>query len=251
MKNNYHMHTYRCGHAAGTEREMALAASENGLLTAGFSDHSPFPGVPASRVRMAPEEIGEYVENVLKMKEELKGKTEILLGFELEYFAPYFPKVMKMYDKYPVEFIILGQHYLGPDPYGHYVGRPCGEQELTQYVDQSIEGMKTGVYLYFAHPDLPMFIGEDSFYKKEMTRLCEAAAKLDMPLEVNLLGMRGGRNYPNECFWEIAGRVGNRVVLGLDAHAPEDTRDDASEAKAYEWAERFGFRIETELKLKW
>ncbi|MBQ4506579.1 MAG: histidinol-phosphatase [Firmicutes bacterium] len=250
MLNNYHMHTYRCGHAVGTEREMALAASANGLRTAGFSDHSPFPGVPASSVRMAPEEIGEYVENVLAMKEELKGKTDILLGFELEYFEPYFPKVMKMYEKYPVEYLLLGQHYLGDDPYGHYVGRPCGEAELTQYVDQSIEGMNTGVYLYFAHPDLPFFIGPDDYYRREMTRLCEAAARLDMPLEINILGMRTGRNYPNEAFWEIAGKVGNRVVLGLDAHSPEGTKDEASEKKACEWAERFGFTIETELKLK-
>ena len=43
MKVNLHTHTYRCGHAEGTEEEYVLAAIENGYVKLGFSDHTPFP----------------------------------------------------------------------------------------------------------------------------------------------------------------------------------------------------------------
>ena len=42
MKHNYHSHTVRCGHAVGTEREYIENGIKNGLITIGFSDHSPY-----------------------------------------------------------------------------------------------------------------------------------------------------------------------------------------------------------------
>ena len=40
-KTNYHMHTYRCMHASGTDEEYVLSAIKNGYEEIGFSDHSP------------------------------------------------------------------------------------------------------------------------------------------------------------------------------------------------------------------
>ena len=42
MDYNYHTHTFRCGHAAGTEREYIETALKNGILRMGFSDHIAF-----------------------------------------------------------------------------------------------------------------------------------------------------------------------------------------------------------------
>ena len=39
---NYHTHTYRCGHATGTDREYVENAIKVGLKTLGFSDHAPY-----------------------------------------------------------------------------------------------------------------------------------------------------------------------------------------------------------------
>ena len=71
-----------------------------------------------------------------------------------------------------------------------------------------------------AHPDLPNFTGDEAFYRQEMTRLCQAAKQLNIPLEYNLLGLVGGRNYPCTRFFKLAAAVGNQVVLGCDAHTP-------------------------------
>ena len=54
MIANYHTHTARCGHAAGTEDEYVQQAIQSGLKILGFSDHTPywFAGEYYSRMRM-------------------------------------------------------------------------------------------------------------------------------------------------------------------------------------------------------
>ena len=37
-----HTHTFRCGHASGTEREYIENAIAAGFDTLGFSDHAPY-----------------------------------------------------------------------------------------------------------------------------------------------------------------------------------------------------------------
>ena len=51
MKYNYHTHTWRCGHAMGTEREYVETAIREGFQELGFSDHAPY---------MFPKETGHY-----------------------------------------------------------------------------------------------------------------------------------------------------------------------------------------------
>ncbi len=61
-------------------------------------------------------------------------------------------------------------------------------------------------------------------------------------MEINLLGMRTDRHYPNEKLWRIAGGVGVDVVCGSDAHLPEDVQDQVSFDRALEWVSRYGLR---------
>ena len=70
-------------------------------------------------------------------------------------------------------------------------------------------------------PDLLNFIGDEQIYDQWMRKLCLSAKEMNIPLEINFLGIRDKRNYPNSRFWKIAGEVGNRVVFGADAHQPE------------------------------
>ena len=51
--------------------------------------------------------------------------------------------------------------------------------------------------------------GSDEDYNSEFTRLCRGAKALDIPLEINLLGFRGGRSYPCDRFFSIAAKEGN------------------------------------------
>ena len=42
-KTNFHTHTYRCGHANGSEEEMVCSAIKMGIEELGISEHVPLP----------------------------------------------------------------------------------------------------------------------------------------------------------------------------------------------------------------
>ena len=87
------------------------------------------------------------------------------------------------------------------------------------------------------------YCGMDSVYDWEMTRLCKAMKEMDIPLEINMLGMATGRNYPSEHFWRIAGELGNRVILGLDAHCVEHVTDRDSYGKCMALVDKFNLDL--------
>ncbi|MBP3554415.1 MAG: histidinol-phosphatase [Clostridia bacterium] len=231
MKSNFHTHTYRCNHAGGLDREYVEVAIRNGLSVLGFADHSPywFPHGYYSTHRMHTDEVEDYVNSVLSLKEEYKNDIQIYLGFEAEYYPLYFDELLANLSQYPYDYLILGQHFIKNEIGKIYMMDPCSDYEtLSKYVDECIAGMVTEKFFYLAHPDLINFKGSDMVYQSEMRRLCEAAKRLNVPLELNLLGLRDKRDYPRMDFWKIAGEVGNEVLFGCDSHTPDTvglTRD--------------------------
>ena len=248
MIANYHTHTFRCGHAEGLERDYAEAALTAGLKTLGFSDHTPydfFDSEPRNRpMRMKPEELPDYAEAVRALSEEYRERLEIRLGVEAEFYPRYFPRLLELLRENGVEYMILGQHFLGNEIGDRYCGRPCPERrELERYASQTTEALQTGLFTYFAHPDLFHYAGDRAVYAQEMRKLCRAAKQTETPLEINLLGLREGRHYPDERFWRIAAEEGNSVILGCDAHRPEDLLDSESEQKALAMAKELGLKL--------
>lgn len=252
MKINLHTHTYRCNHARGEERAYVECAIESGLEVLGFSDHTPylFPGDFYSDFRMRPEQLEGYVDTVLALKKEYARDIEIRLGLEAEYYPAYFEDLLKLLEPYPMEYLLLGQHLVGNEIGEKYCGRPTDDPDMfKRYCAQTVEALKTGHFLYFAHPDLINFTGDSELYRREMRRMCEQVKALDIPLEVNLLGLMSHRNYPNDTFWQIAGEVGNRVVFGADAHDPERVYVKSEEQQAQALVEKYALAYEPEFAL--
>ena len=255
MIANYHTHTYRCGHAEGDEREYVEQAVNAGIRILGFSDHTPydfFDSEPRNRpMRMKPEELPGYADSIRSLAEEFRDRIELHLGVEAEYYPKYFPRLLEMLRENGVEYMILGQHFLGNEIGEPYSGRLTeDEKSLDRYVSQTIEGMQTGFFSYFAHPDLIRFSGSDRIYKKHMRRLCSAAKECGVPLEINILGLKTGRNYPDKRFWKIAAEEGNEIVLGMDAHDPLSLADTQSVRDAKMFAERLGLKPLETLELR-
>lgn len=224
MYANYHTHTMRCRHASGEDKEYVEAAIESGIKVLGFSDHCPwvYPDGYESDIRMTPQETEGYVDSLLSLRKEYAPDIRILIGFEAEYLPRLLEAQDELLAQYPIDYIILGQHFLGSVHDSAYSGMATTDSErLTTYVDTVIEGMKTGRYLYLAHPDLINYIGDAGFYRQEMIRLCKFLKDIDSPIEINLLGAADGRNYPNPVFMDIAREIGNKAIIGVDAHAPE------------------------------
>lgn len=253
IRANYHTHTYRCQHAYDTEREYIEAAIEMGIQEFGFADHVPCPFRDGyvSGIRMTMQQAPEYVETIRRLGAEYRDDIRIYVGFEAEYTPEFYEEQMRLFRNLGCDYLIMGQHFLGIEGQGPYMGTETeDESRIRAYVDTVIEGMKTGSYLYLAHPDLMNFQGLDSVYEWEMTRLCREMKELDIPLEINMLGMgEGNKHYPAERFWKLAGEVGNRVILGLDAHCARQVRDVESYQKCMRIVEKFNLELIKRIEL--
>lgn len=253
MIANYHTHTWRCGHAHGTEQEYVESAIRRGLKILGFSDHTPypFPWYHHSFIRMLCGQLPDYVQTVSELRERYRGTIHIRIGVEAEYYPAYFSELRTMLADHGVEYMILGQHYLDNEILAHYSGRATAEEAiLAKYCRQTRDAMQTGLFSYFAHPDLLRFVGEDRVYEGHMRELCAEAKSCGMPLEINLLGLEAGKHYPNRRFWEIAAGEGCQVVLGCDTHDPATLLDTASEEKAMSMVRELGLPLLERLDLR-
>ncbi len=252
MIANYHTHTARCQHACGEDRAYVEEAIRGGIRYLGFSDHCPwvFADGYVSNIRMTPKELDDYIGSLCRLREEYRQDITIYIGFETEYIPSLFPEQDRLLQDYTIDYMILGQHFLDPEPHGTYTGsRTSDESFLARYVDQCIEGMETGRFLYLAHPDLIHFCGKREVYRTHMYRLCEYLYKRGIPIEINLLGYHCKRNYPNHQFLEIAREVGNKAILGCDAHDPKFLSDREYVQAGVKICEEFGIEIVETLQI--
>lgn len=248
MTANYHTHTYLCQHASGLTEEYVQTAIKNGLEVLGFSDHAPFffPNGYVSGCRMKMEEIDLYFDTVLALREKYKDYIDIKIGFEIEYYPRYWDKAIEKYRQYPLDYLLLGNHFLGNEGMMSYppITIPTEDENLLiQYVNECVSALNTGRITYLCHPDMMLYAKDDEIYEREMSRLILEAKRLDIPLEINLLGARVNRHYPRSFFWEIAGRLGAAAILGCDAHSPNDVGVKSEIEAAQRYADKFGIQL--------
>jgi histidinol-phosphatase (PHP family) len=238
MNYNFHTHTFRCGHATGIERNYIENSIKAGVKKLGFSEHAPFrhdDGFESSyRVQTAM--VKDYFDTLKALREEYKDKIEIFIGFEIEYYYPYFDKMVKYALDEGAEYFILGQHHVdtdrfdGKDDYRFFnIFIPNDDESaLTGYINAIINAVKSGYISYVAHPDAFNFTGDVEFYKREYARLIKACKEYNVPLEINCYGIRDNRHYPRKELWELVGEIGAPVVTGMDAHSEESAYDEGS-----------------------
>lgn len=225
MIANYHTHTFRCRHAGGTDREYVEAAINGGLRILGFADHTPFPHAGFG-CGMQMEELADYVESIQSLKKEYKNEIEIYVGLEVENAPAEFFALMELLKKYPLDYLILGQHAVFDIPgYKEAFKKTEDPCIFEAYCRQAAEAMESGVFSYWAHPDVIFFQGDELFYEQRMRQLCQIAKKYHLPLEINFNGILQGRNYPTPKFWRIAGEENCQVIFGIDAHQPEQLKE--------------------------
>ena len=253
FRRNYHTHTKLCNHAKGELREYVEAAVERGLEVIGFSDHAPyaFEHKFDSWFRMRISEVEGYVTELLQLKEEFRDKIDIKIGYELEYYPEFFKDTLEVIKRYPCDYLILGQHFYDNEYDGEYhaTSYPETPEKFSRIVNQMCEALKTGNYSYVAHPDLCNFLGSEEDYVKTMEPLLQTCLEMDIPVEINLLGIRGRRGYPKQYLWKRIGEIGCKVVFGSDAHSPEELLCTEDFEKACEMVEKYGLNYTDEIKL--
>lgn len=241
---SFHTHTYLCKHATGTPVDYVERASEEGCIGLGFSDHCPYPHDDTwNYCRMNASDIPLYLDMVKEAKE--KASFPVFLGFECEWH-PHFESWYRDYlrAELEVDFLVFGSHWFPIG--GELIWAPHLEhkKDIFNYIDFTIQGLKTGLYDFLAHPDL--FLANclhiDSDLLKASSYLIEACIDLNIPIEINGAGSLGEKitrdgveevGYPAIAFWEIARDKGATIICNSDAHSPENVLYGARSARQF------------------
>jgi len=252
MKHNFHTHTTRCKHAIGTDEDFVKAALDGGFDVLGFADHAPwaFDTDYVSHCRMPADQWADYKQSVLALKEKYQGQISIHLGLECEYYEKYFDQLKRLRDD-GCEYFILACHFLHTEETNPYIGLLCQEDDaVLRYAEETVKGIRTGLYAYIAHPDLYMMHREEfsPACMEAADMICQAAKEAHMPLEYNLLGLLGEltghpRGYPNAEFWQYIRKWDNDVILGVDAHDPAQLRNQPVWDTAIKRLDALGCRL--------
>lgn len=248
---NYHTHTYRCGHATGTDEEYVKYAIEGGYKVLGFSDHSPYRAQSKKTIRMDWEELDDYLNSINYLKEKYKNQIEIKIGLESEYISEYIDEKKELRSK--VDYLILGQHYDKLEG-GFFAFRHNSDEEILRYAHSVCEAIDSGLFTYLAHPDVIMARQEEfnDACKKAAHIIGKKVEEKNFPVEINIRGIDAGKHnfpsgnfyyYPNKEFWAILSQYDIKAVIGMDVHDPYKLLDFKSIDAALKELEEFNIKI--------
>lgn len=248
QKFNYHSHTYRCGHSEASylDEDYVIDYIKMGFKKIAFTDHVPEKREidKRSNMRMQYSEKEAYYKSIQELKEKYADKIEIQSGFEVEYVPDNIDNLLEL--KSETDKIVLGQHFVYDDNNKDiriiWSKQSLEDKYLNRYAEYIEEAMSIKLPDIVAHPDLFM-VAVDNFGEREEQishKICAAAEKYNIPLEINLNGIFSRiflKNrklinltreeqikalekvaYPCRNFWEIASEYNIKVVYGLDTH---------------------------------
>lgn len=242
----FHIHTARCGHARGIDEEYierAIALGEKKIV---FTDHTPFPedAFPDLVCRMGIAVLPEYIETMQRLKKVYEKDIEVVYGLEIEWLNRYVDFYKELHKQ--VDILVVGEHIM-EDSKGEIL-YPSTFRD-TRYFKEYAENIKTaalsGLIHTIAHPDR-IFLKGLQYSDEKWNADCEACVGIMLSgiqqairegklqyVELNAGSFRalnapydpGVHTYPNKKMWEAFVSAGLPIVIGQDAHAPEEMKD--------------------------
>ncbi|RXT06444.1 histidinol-phosphatase [Ammoniphilus sp. CFH 90114] len=239
LKFDLHTHHDRCGHARGTIRDYIEAGLKKGLNVIGISDHTPYftseEEQPYPHIAMGKSQFPEYVKEVLRLKDEYRGKIDVLLGVESDFFPEHVEVYKLYYDRYPFDYIIGSVHHVeGINIFKKERWEGLTEQDKVRtkeaYFNLIEHSARSGMYQILGHIDAmkgyyPAF---SSIQTAAVEQTLKVIGENEMAIEINTSGKTKdvGGWYPADDILEMALRYGVKVTFGSDAHDPERVGDD-------------------------
>lgn len=240
---DYHTHTPLCRHAVGHPREYVAVAGRCGLTEMGFACHSPMREA-FDDWRMGIEELPRYLEMVEEARQagEERGIT-VRLGLEVDYLPGLEAWIEELAGMAPWDFLIGSVHYLTdelvvdhPDHLSQVEASFTAEVVWDRYWRRYAQVIRTGLFDFMAHPDLPKKFGRvpDGDLSPYYGETIAALRETDTAYEINTAGIRKpvGTFYPSEGFVRLAAAAGVPLVISSDAHAPGEVGSHFDEAIA-------------------
>ncbi len=232
------------------ERALAL-----GMTELGFAEHLPFP--PGWRPRhdvtddwaMSWDQVDEYCATVQDLAREYSADVRIVLGIEVDYLDDSVEQTAAAVAAYPFEYVVGSVHIVG-DRFAF--DHPDLRDELTAYGLDRIHleslalaerAAASGLFDVIGHLDHAVKFGppaDEDAVRAAAGRALRAVAAAGMTLELNTAGWRkAGRPFPAPELLAEACALGVPLVIGSDAHRPDDVGADF--ARAVEAARTAGY----------
>jgi len=225
MRIDLHNHTPLCNHATGTPREYVLKAINEGIDIFGFSDHNPMDF--DKKYRMSFEQMAQYEQEILNLKEEFKKQIDIRLAYEVDYLPEYIDSRVLNAN---IDYLIGSVHFIdkwgfdNPEFIGEYKNKDI--DKIWQDYFNAIEAMaKSGYFNIVGHIDLIKVFNFKP--KKEIKIIAKEAIKAikksGMAVEINTAGFRKpvSEQYPSREILEMCYENSIPITFGSDAHKIE------------------------------
>jgi histidinol-phosphatase (PHP family) len=232
---DYHVHTFRCGHAGGSSRDFIEAAIARGLSEIAFTDHVPLYFLPPEQrdptLAMAEESFDGYLEEVRALSREYRGKITVRLGLEADYAEGHEEELRSWLARADWDLVLGSVHHVA----GDWIDSPGSSGRFEregadflygEYYRLLAQAASSGLFDVLAHFDLPKKFGNRPVAPLEQDEeaAIRAAAAAGCAVEISSAGLRKpvGEIYPEARILRRLIGAGVPVVFSSDAHAPAE-----------------------------
>lgn len=232
---DYHLHTFRCGHAGGASRDFVRKAVEQNLLEIAFTDHIPLYFLPYERrdprLAMREDQFEGYVEEVDSLRRESAPEIPIRLGLEADYAEGHEEALAGWLARADFDLVLGSVHWVA----GDWIDAPGSaarfaaegtERLYAEYYRLLAKAAGTGLFDVLTHFDLPKKYGHRPHRPlDEAEDAAIAAAKAaGCAVEISSAGLRKPVRelYPEPRLLRKLAAARVPVTFSSDSHAPAE-----------------------------
>jgi histidinol-phosphatase (PHP family) len=233
---DYHVHTFRCGHAGGKTRDFVLRAIERGLSEIAFTDHIPLYFLPPEKrdpkLAMREEQLDDYLAEVEELRREFRGSIAVRLGLEADYAEGHEEELSRWLSRADWDLVLGSVHWVD----GSWIDDPAtspgrferegAEKLYGEYYRLLARAARTGLFDVLTHFDLPKKHGHRPAAPLETAeeQAIAAARESGCAVEISSAGLRKpvGEAYPEGRLLSRIVASGVPVTFSSDAHAPAE-----------------------------
>jgi len=233
---DYHVHTFRCGHAGGSSRDFVHGAIARGLSEIAFTDHIPLYFLPEDardpKLAMSEEDFDGYVREVEGLREEFRGQIAVRLGLEADYAEGHEEALARWLARAEWDLVLGSVHWVAggwiddPSRSPARFAREGADFLYDEYYRLLAKAARTGLFDVLAHFDLPKKHG----HRPRSPRMAaqdaaiRATRESGAAVEISSAGLRKpvGEAYPELGLLTRIVAAGVPVTFSSDAHAPAE-----------------------------
>ena len=236
---DYHVHTPYCGHAHGQIIQYIQTAILKGISEIGFSDHLGRYYLSKIQKRrywdwgMGERDLARYFKELSDLKEVFSNQIKIKIGLEIDYVEGAEEILMRIIDKYPLDFCIGSIHCLPRFSWEHLSEIKESDTGLiyADYFRLVRAALKCKIFNSIAHIDfIWRYIkwppqGKEMVFN-EIADTIKTAAEYNTCVEINANGYvwaKANQMHPNDpfdFFLEQIKLLNANITIGSDAHEP-------------------------------